>query len=265
DSFFLTPLYSGSTYTGFVSTNEFKNGEMTLSTAFSVSGAAVDPNTYATNSRPVAFLMALLNFRLGYWTDNPNPKYAPKRGRAASWYRLMLREMFGKGLSEVNPQIHLSDGGHFENLGIYELLRRQCRYIIVGDASADLDMTMSDLGKAIQRARADFGVEVDIDISTYDKEEQLTGCACRFGKVRYADGSLGEILYIKSQVQDKLSADVYAYWRKNSTFPDQSTADQFFDEWQFDSYRELGYQITSKIVASNSSFESLFQSLDNEG
>ena len=263
DSFFLTPLYCGSSFTGFASSEEFKNGELALSTAFSVSGAAVDPNTYVTSSRPIAFLMTLLNFRLGYWTDNPNPKFAPKRGRAASWYRLMLREMFGKGLSETGPQIHLSDGGHFENLGIYELLRRQCRYIVVGDASADLDMTMSDLGKAIQRARADFGVEIEIDISTLDKQEQSMGCACRLGKIRYSDGSLGELLYIKSQIQDKLSADVYAYWRKNSTFPDQSTADQFFDEWQFDSYRELGYQITSKIIASNTSFETLFESLDN--
>ena len=110
--------------------------------------------------------MALLNFRLGYWSNNPNPLRTGNSTRKASWYRLMLREMLGRGLSETCPQIHLSDGGHFENLGIYELLRRRCRYIIASDAGADPKNTMSDLGKLIQRARADFSVDIEIDITT---------------------------------------------------------------------------------------------------
>ena len=106
-----------------------------LSTAFSVSGAAVDPDTYATKSRPVSFLMALLNVRLGVWV--PNPRQEPRRLRWPAWYQLMLREMLGVGLTEKDSRIHLADGGHFENLGLYELLRRRCRYIIVSDAGAD--------------------------------------------------------------------------------------------------------------------------------
>ncbi len=258
DSFMLTPLYCGSSRTGFQKTGHYLKGEMALSTAFSVSGAAVDPNTYATNSRPIAFLMALLNFRLGFWTDNPNPKWCKRSSRSASWYRLMLREMLGLGLSETQPQVHLSDGGHFENLGVYELLRRRCRYIIASDASADLAGTLQDLGKAIQRARADFGVDVKIDVSTLETDNLPASSACRLGKIIYNDGSEGELLYIKAQVQPQLSADVYAYWRNNKTFPDQSTADQFFDEWQFDSYRQLGEQITLALVGDNKDIPGVF-------
>ncbi len=266
DSFCLTPLYCGSTYTGYRSTDSFESGEMALSTAFSISGAAVDPNTYATSLRPVAFLMALFNFRLGYWSNNPNPQRTGNATRKASWYRLMLREMLGRGLSETCPQIHLSDGGHFENLGIYELLRRRCRYIIASDAGADPNNTMSDLGKLIQRARADFGVDIEIDITTLGATTDAgKNRPWRLGKIRYKDGSQGELLYIKALIQPVLSADIYAYWRNNSTFPDQSTADQFFDEWQFDSYRELGVQITNQIITKFDSIESMFKGLhDND-
>ncbi|WP_196140349.1 hypothetical protein [Aliikangiella sp. G2MR2-5] len=263
-NFILTPLYCGASNTGFRATEDFVNGDMALSTAFSVSGAAVDPNTYATNSRPVAFLMALLNFRLGYWTDNPDPEKSPRKGRAASWYRLMLREMFAVGLNEHSPQIHLSDGGHFENLGLYELLRRRCRYIIASDAGADLNNTLADLGKAIQRARADFDVEIDIDVSTIEDEQNICGCACRIGNIYYADGSRGQLLYVKSQLQKALSADVYAYWRNNPTFPDQSTADQFFDEWQFDSYRQLGKQIGLSVFQEHQTIADVFAHMDSK-
>ena len=140
--------------------SNYLRGELTLSTAFSVSGAAVDPDTYATKSRAVSFLMTLLNVRLGIWVANP--RHEPRRLRWPAWYLLMMREMLGVGLDEKDARIHLADGGHFENLGLYELLRRRCRYILVSDAGADPDATLADLGQAVQRARADLGADVDI-------------------------------------------------------------------------------------------------------
>ena len=125
-----------------------------------MSGAAVDPDTYATKSRAVSFLMALLNVRLGIWVANP--RHEPRRLRWPAWYHLMMREMLGVGLDEKDARIHLADGGHFENLGLYELLRRRCRYILVSDAGADPTCTLADLGQAVQRARADLGADVDI-------------------------------------------------------------------------------------------------------
>lgn len=254
----LSPLYCGSQATGYRRTANYLKGELTLSTAFSVSGAAVDPDMYATRARPISFLMTLLNVRLGYWTANP--RHQPRGFRWPAWYQLMLREMLGVGLSETEARIHLADGGHFENLGLYELLRRRCRYIIVSDAGADPDTTLADLGQAMQRARADFGASIEICADAFhrDRGDALHEHAHLFGTVTYADGSIGQILYLKAMLHKALSADIYAYWRTNPAFPDQPTSNQFYGEMQFDSYRELGLQLMSGVIADSLSVEELF-------
>ncbi|MDC0664115.1 patatin-like phospholipase family protein [Marinobacter sp. SS21] len=262
DSMVLSPLFCGSSATGYRRTEDYLDGELTLSTAFSVSGAALDPNTYATRSRAISFLMTLINARLGFWTRNPDS--AHQRRWLPSWYRFMLREMFGIGLAETQSDIHLSDGGHFENLGLYELVRRQCRYIVVCDAAADPGTTLSDLGRAMQRVRADFGAEIELcaDALARVNDEGMAERAYATGKVRYADGSEGDILYLRAALCPSLSADIYAYWRTNPSFPDQSTVDQFFDEMQFDSYRQLGLELMAKLLVQQpDSFETLFRQL----
>lgn len=254
----LTPLYCGCAATGYRRTSHYLNGALTLSTAFSISGAAVDPDMYATRARPVSFLMTLLNIRLGCWIANP--RHIPRRFRWPAWYQLMLREMFGVGLSETEARIHLADGGHFENLGLYELLRRRCRYIIVSDAGADPLCTLGDLGQAMQRARADFGASIEICADRFfqQRDQALRDQAHLLGKVTYADGSTGTILYLKALVRKDLSADIYAYWRLNPAFPDQPTSNQFYGELQFDSYRELGRQLMSGIIGSTTTLEKVF-------
>jgi hypothetical protein len=258
ENMILTPLYCGSSATGYRRTTHYLRGELTLSTAFSVSGAAVDPDTYATKSRPVSFLMALLNVRLGVWVLNP--RHEPRRWRWPAWYQLMLREMLGVGLSEKDARIHLADGGHFENLGLYELLRRRCRYIIVSDAGADPDCTLADLGQAVQRARADLGADVDLcaDPMFHGDSKAMRKQAHLLGTVAYADGSTGQILYLKALLREHLSADVYSYWRTNPEFPNQPTSNQFYGELQFDSYRELGRQLMAGIVGEEKTLEAVF-------
>jgi hypothetical protein len=248
ENMILTPLYCGSHATGYRRTSEYLEGQLTLSTAFSVSGAAVDPDTYATKSRPVSFLMTLLNVRLGVWVQNP--RHEPRRWRWPAWYQLMLREMLGVGLDEKDARVHLADGGHFENLGLYELLRRRCRYIIVSDAGADPTCTLADLGQAVQRARADLGAEVEIqaDPLFHGGGSEVRKQAHLLGRVTYADGTQGEILYLKALLREHLGADIYGYWRTNPEFPNQPTSNQFYGELQFDSYRELGRQLMAGIV-----------------
>ena len=152
---------------GWVETSTYRGGKTNLGTVFSISGAAVDPSTGATRSGPLAFIMAFLNVRLGYWLRNP--MRPPIRWTAWNespfcWHYYALREMFGWRLKESHNYIHLSDGGHFENLGLYELIRRRCKYIIVSDSGADKDFKFQDLARVVERVRVDF--HADIDIST---------------------------------------------------------------------------------------------------
>ena len=81
-------------------------------------------------------LMALLNIRLGYWIGNP--AHAP-RGRPG--FLCLIREMTGAWMAEENRWLNVSDGGHIENMGLYELLRRRCKFIVCVDGGADPEST----------------------------------------------------------------------------------------------------------------------------
>jgi hypothetical protein len=248
--FSFSALYSGSQQTGWRRVSSYAGGALTLSNAFTISGAAIDPDTYATNARPIAFLMGLLNVRLGYWAKNP--RLGHERNPVLPWWWIfLLREMLGIRLDARRRHIHLSDGGGFENLGIYELVRRRLRTIVVFDAGCDPDLTLSDLGRAIERVRADFGAEISLaaDQVWAQRNDVMHQTPWLRGSVRYADGSEGTIVYIKPMLCAGLSADIYAYWRANPSFPDEPTSEQFFAEPQFEAYRALGQQIVAKLAA----------------
>jgi predicted acylesterase/phospholipase RssA len=249
-SFGFSALYSGSQQTGWRRVSDYAGGSLTLSTAFTISGAAIDPDTYATNARPIAFLMGLLNVRLGYWAKNP--RLGDQRNPLLPWWWIFLfREMLGIRLDARRRHIHLSDGGGFENLAIYELVRRRVKTIVVCDAGADPDLTLSDLGRAIERVRADFGAEISLaaDQVWAQRSDVMHQTPWLRGTVRYADGSEGRILYIKPMLCAGLTADIYAYWRANPSFPDEPTSEQFFAEPQFEAYRALGEQIVARLAS----------------
>ncbi|MEJ2422207.1 MAG: patatin-like phospholipase family protein [Acidobacteriota bacterium] len=248
ESFILSPAYCGSENTGFVPTDKFAGGRMNLATAFAISGAAVDPNTYATRSRPLTILMTLLNIRLGYWVLNPATKvrlgnYVPQP--LAYWY--LAREMFGKGLNENALYLHLSDGGHFENLGFYELVRRKCRVIVISDSGADPDYRFNDLARAIERVRVDFGAQVKLNVDDLRPDDKdMSQAPYVTGTVSYDNGQPGTLIYLKPTIFKGLPQDIYSYNAGDRSFPNQSTANQFFDEQQFEAYRELGYQTIAR-------------------
>lgn len=251
ESFFLTPLWLGSTATGFRRSDDYGGDAGTMASAMTISAAAIDPDTHATRGRAVSFLMALLNVRLGFWGLNPDrtpARWVPR----LLWWQLLGREMLGIGLSESHRHIHLSDGGHFENLGLYELIRRRLRYIVVSDAGADPDLDFSDLGRAIERVRVDFGAEIELAVDGLARERERGAAQrpWRLGRIRYADGSTGQILYLRPMMCEGLSADIYTYWRGHPLFPDEPTSNQFFGEAQFEAYRALGWEIASRLTGS---------------
>ena len=149
--------------------------------------------------------------------------------------------------------VYLSDGGHFENLGIYELVRRRCRFIIACDAGQDGAVTFGDLGNAIEKCRSDFGVDIEIDVSNIRPAPGGTTSEwhCAVGSIRYdrqnRQDVAGTLLYIKSSLTGDEPTDVLRYAAEHPAFPHESTSDQFFDESQFESYRALGYHIAHEV------------------
>jgi len=254
ESFVFSPLYCGydfsptrpSTYDidhvyeyGYRPTEEYsnKNGGPTIGTAMAISGAAVNPNWGYHSSATMAFLLTMFNVRLGWWIGNP---------RLSRWKRsdpnfgllYLMRDLIGK--SDINMKyVCLSDGGHFDNMGLYELVRRRCSYILLGDAEQDQETACEGLANAIRRCRIDFGVEIEIDVSAIHKSSVhvVKGDIIYPGSIQ----KKGTLVYIKAALTGDEPVDIREYKMANPDFPQQSTADQFFDEAQFESYRKLGY------------------------
>jgi hypothetical protein len=261
DNFIFSPYYCGSPSVGWESTACFERGRTNLATSMAISGAAVNPNSFATRSRPVSFLMSLLNVRLGYWIRRPMEHGWKWSLGAPHWYIMMFSEMLGRGLNENERRLHLADGGHFENLGLYELLRRRCTQIVVVDAGADSRYHFSDLAKIIEMARVDFGIRIQIDTTEMCPGDHCESPRCfAKGTIEYGavDGKqlCGTLLYLKPVMTAELQAeDVKAYDRDHPEFPHESTADQFFDEAQFEAYRELGYQLMRDLCRNQAHLE----------
>lgn len=251
-NFIFSPYYTGSDITGYVRTDRYNDryDSLSLATAFSISGAAIDSNFGNTKSRPLTFLMTLFNIRLGYWLSNPKIGFF-RKGIPILYFWYAFKEMFGFGLNEKQFYIHLSDGGHFENLGLYELIRRKCPYIIVSDAGADPSWIFKDLAKVCRLARVDFCAEIDIDPVSLspDKDTGYSPKAFVLGDIKYENNSRSKVIYIKTNMPSgSLPEDLHYYKKKHPKFPDQSTIDQFFDETQFEAYRELGFRVGEMVL-----------------
>ena len=256
DFFIFSKRFIGSMRTGFLPTKvmERLDDHLDLATAMAISGAAAAPNAGVATKRPLIFILTLLNVRLGYWL--PNPRVA----KDASWLtrlglrrgpgpKYVLKESVGH-LNASGNYINVSDGGHIENLAVFELLRRRCKFIIAVDGERDPEMHFAGLVNLLLYARIDLGIEIDIDLDAVRKNEQgLSKSHWAIGTIHYKDGETGCLLYIKSS----LTGDEYEYIRKyrteNPHFPHEPTGNQFFTESQFEAYRSLGYHIGNEVFS----------------
>ena len=138
---------------------------ISLGTALTISGAAASPNMGYHSSPIVGLVMTLFNVRLGAWLGNPG-RPAGDKTFDSEGPRLSARSLMYEALGLTDskkPYVYLTDGGHFENLGLYELVQRRCRLIVVSDASCDPDFEFEDLGNAIRKIRIDLGIEILMD------------------------------------------------------------------------------------------------------
>lgn len=259
-SFVLSPLYCG--FENSYRRVHMKDGtgygrdpeELTLGSALAISGAAVSPNMGYHSSPAMAFLLTIFNIRLGWWLGNPaDPQTWVRSGPSFAAFHLMC-EMLGLTRKD-RGYVYLSDGGHFENLGIYELVRRGCRFIIASDAGADPELAFEDLGNAIRKIRADFGIDIEIQLDPLrpGAETGQSSWHCAVGTIHYdrrfgPEAGKGTLLYLKASLTGDEPEDVRNYAVENPKFPHQTTADQFFDESQFERYRALGQHVAVEAL-----------------
>lgn len=233
-------------------TGEFKDGGgVRLGTAMAISGAAVNPNMGFHSSPAVSFLLTVFNARLGRWVGNPRNSGAWAKASPSFGVRYLFYELFGL-TSAHRSWFNLSDGGHFENLGLYELVRRRLPYIIASDAAEDAGYHFDDLANAIRKIRADLGVDIEIDVSGLRPAAGgYQRAHAAIGHIRYdrLDPRVrpGVLIYLRPGFTGNEPADVLSYARRHPPFPFQSTTDQFFDEAQFESYRQLGQHIAQTV------------------
>jgi len=261
ESFTVSPLHSGSFYVGYRTSREYGGTDgISLGTAVTISGAAASPNQGYHSSPAMAFLLTLLNVRLGSWLGNPGTagKNSYDLAHPKSNLHPLALELTGMS-NDQSSLVYLSDGGHFENLGIYEMVLRRCRYIIISDGGCDPKFTFEDLGNAIRKIRTDLGVPIDIKQmfmfprtpdSKFPEGRYVATAAIRYSAI---DGNKtekdGTLVYLKAGLYSEtyFPKDVYNYATQSADFPHETTADQFFSESQFESYRALGRHVINEI------------------
>lgn len=298
-SFTMTPLHCGSWALGYRQSNEYsrnaaagkckhlrycnKIGQscgstdrcelpgkaLRLGTAMAISGAAANPNMGYYSSPVVTFLMSLFNIRLGWWLGNTG--HVGSRKSWFGWGRRyctkpsptiamlpLVNEMLGR-TDVTRKYVNVSDGGHFENLALYEMVLRRCRYIVLSDAAADEKFTFSEISNAIQKCYVDLGVTIrfknGIDIFSRETAAENKDRRKRFAiaEIIYPerDGNkhfIGHLIYIRPTFYGTEPTDVLNYANAQATFPHQTTSDQFFDEKQFEAYRSLGFYTMERIL-----------------
>ncbi|MEN3331074.1 MAG: hypothetical protein V7641_439 [Blastocatellia bacterium] len=264
ESFTVSPLHSGSCnpQLGYRSSIAYGGADkdptesgISLGTAMAISGAAASPNMGYHSSPVLGLIMTLFNARLGWWLGNPGPAGKSSYDQDGPFWALqpLIAEAFGL-TDDQSAYVYLSDGGHFENLGLYEMVLRRSHLIVVSDAGCDEKCSYEDLGNAIRKIRIDMGIpiEFNLPINIYSRSANRSGGQyCALACIRYScvdpNAPDGILVYIKPSFYGNEPRDVYNYAIAHPAFPHESTADQFFTESQFESYRMLGSHIMETI------------------
>ena len=293
--FTFSKYYCGSDITGYVSTRKYRRNTNKLARAVTISGAAFSSSVGILTFFGQAFMLTLINVRLGMWLKNPSlysskkeikigDPYSPQKVRSAAmvqqinrlqdsfeqlmnwvvdlietwaiWPRYLFEEATGS-MNEDLPLVNVTDGGHFENMGLYPLLQRRCKLIISGDASADPEHSANDLARVVRQINVDENIDIDINLNSLKLGD---GGTCPFhytvGRITYhardesERSETGYLIYIKPSMTGDEPIDITNYWRANKkgNFPHQSTADQFYDEHQFEAYRHLGEHSVDSMI-----------------
>lgn len=284
--FLFSRFFVGSSASGYAGTKvmERLDPQLDLATAVAISAAAVSSSMGRIKLGLLAPTLALLNLRLGYWLTNPRfaweeaARKAGAKDASASrkWYDILRFYLAQEALGLLradSSRVYVTDGGHIDNIGLYQLLKRRCKYIIVIDSEADPGMTFGAFCDVQRFARIDEGVHISLQWLPI-REASLARAADRskraapdadvhdrhfaVGKILYEkkDGATGKgtteeglLVYVKASMTGDEADYVLDYERRNSAFPHKSTGDQFFSEEQMEAYRWLGYHCVSRMLS----------------
>lgn len=229
---------------------EKANPSLDLATAMALSGAAISPQMGLRTKRYSSFWLTLLNLRLGAWVKTPRAVAAE-----TSWPTVgnLLQELLATS-DENGEYVQISDGGHIENLGVYELLRRRCRFIVAVDGEHDEMMTFHGLTNLQRLAYIDFGIIIEANLDDLRlSNEGLSRSHFRFCRVRYPLGQsdrneeIGYLVYLKLSLTGNEGEFIRRFKLDEPSFPHHSTTNQFFTEVQFEAYRALGEHVGDKM------------------
>jgi hypothetical protein len=271
ESFTASPLHCGNHRLGYRRAKWYggrrkagdkdKDQGISLGTSIAISGAFVSPNMgYMQSSPVIRFLMTLFNVRFGWWLGNP--------GRAGGGTkdlrtydldspRLSVKPIVKEALGMTNDKsdyVYLSDGGHFENFGLYEMVLRRCRLIVVGDATSDAEYTFESLGQSLRKIRIDFGIPITFEKFVITKPSlDEKGVYAAIGTIQYhcidntSPDDDGKLILIKPTLTGSETRDILNYQSQSGSFPQEFIGDQWFSESQFESYRALGSHIVDAL------------------
>jgi hypothetical protein len=228
--------------------------KLTLIDMVAVSGAAVSPAMGRMSRPSMRLLLGVSDARLGMWLPNPLHRRLRNPPTSGVWARIywqlrqpglvaLAREIVG-GLTFHGSWLYVTDGGHYENLGLVEALRRGATEIVVFDASGDAPFSLATFGEAAETARTDIGAELALHDPSALGQDGTSGRAkslAAVGTATYANGVVATIYLCKAALVAELPPDVQAWAAGHPMFPNDSTANQFYGDREFEAYRRLGY------------------------
>ncbi|HZR77337.1 patatin-like phospholipase family protein [Bradyrhizobium sp.] len=268
-SFAVTPLHIGGHEHGWetLESYEWKNRQVSLATAVAASGAAADANSgYAgagiTRNRAVSLVLTLFNIRLGVWLRRPSSSPRINLLKPTPFFPNLWYGPLSRGYTARSTFVEISDGGHFENLGVYELVRRKVDLIIALDGEADPTTALPALVNLSRRIEEDFSATMDFDTSPdaimpfrsaaprYPNDAQFASLPCVKATIRYANDPkrATTLIYVKASLIEETPFGARGYRAQHPEYPNESTANQFYSPEQFDAYRELGIACSSKAI-----------------
>jgi cell division septation protein DedD len=242
---------------------------MSLGSWTAISGAAFAPGLGTLTRSGISALAMFAGVRLGYWWQPYPPGSGGRKGLSLfAKSALLVGEMMGRFRGDTGSAWYLSDGGHFENTAAYALLRERCRLIVLADCGADPLYRFEDLENLVRKARVDLGADIqflkpesDDPPAPYggfgsvsDLASAHSDACLALAEVRYAGGGMGHLVLVKPNMFCGLPVDLLNFKGSNPAFPQQTTADQSYDEAQWESHfvlgREIGQWLTPELLQS---------------